>query len=310
MEYAYQKRYRGCGHTIHSFGWDERTDAQFEACDQPLVYLEGECQDCRARQNIGDSNINFLITSLRTQINGYVEKMQEFNAENKQLKTSITKKDYEIRKIRDQSEKYRAAWTKVLATNPGEEQDGELRTHHQEKEDHEAEIVKLRKTISQQDQALGTLRKRINESKESPTENNLALKNTSTLNLQALGPPQQNLTENSLAAQSLNLQETAREKKFKLIATMGYINPITSGFNTLQQGLEEHVWWPFVKSLLSELQEAVRRNNWEEICDIHDRLQSFAVAFDNDLKERVENVEQEIVKQCEQGVQRLLGAIM
>ena len=91
---------------------------------------------------------------------------------------------------------------------------------------------------------------------------------------------------------------------------MGYINPIALGFNTLKQGLEEHAWWPFVKSLLSELQEAVRRNNWEEICDIHDRLQSFAVAFDNDLKERVEKAEQEIVKQCEEGVQRLLGAMM
>jgi hypothetical protein len=36
----------------------------------------------------------------------------------------------------------------------------------------------------------------------------------------------------------------------------------------------------------------VRRNNWEEIRDIHDRLQSFALAFDNDLKER-EKAEQE-----------------
>ena len=94
------------------------------------------------------------------------------------------------------------------------------------------------------------------------------------------------------------------------MTTMGYINPIALGFKTLKQGLEEHFCWPFVKSLLSELQEAVRRNNWEAICDIHDRLQSFAVAFDNDLKERIEKAEQEIVKQCEEGVQRLLGAMM
>jgi hypothetical protein len=304
LEYAYRDRFPGCGHTIRRFGWNnEEADVQFRAGIQPLVYFEGKCEDCRARQNIGDSNISSLLNALRTEVDCYVTKLHEFSTENKELKKSISKKDVEIQKAREQSVNYRATWTKILAIK--EKQDGELRTLSQEKKNYEAEIVQLRKTIIQQ-----TLRKKINESKESPAENNLSVKNTSTPNLQALGPPQQNLTENALAAQSLNLQETAREKKLKLIATMGYINPIALGFNTLKQGLEEHVWWPFVKSLLSELQEAVRRNNWEEICDIHDRLHSFAVAFDNDLKERVEKVEQEIVKQCEEGVQRLLGAMM
>jgi hypothetical protein len=309
LEYAFQRRYRGCGHTLNYFGGcNEKTDAQFRAGDQPFVHLDGECTDCKLRQVYPVGKILHNITSVRNSFDAFVKKLHEFSTENRQLKTSISKKDIEIQKTREQSTEYRDAWTRVLAIEKN--QNVELQTLRQEKEDQEAKIVKLRKTISQQGQELGTLRKKINESKGSPTEIKLCVKNTSNPNLQALGPPQQSLTENSLAAQNLNLQGTAREKKLKLIATMGYINPITSGFNTLKQGLEEHVWWPFVKSLLSELQEAVRRNNWEEICDIHDRLQSFAVAFDNDLKERVEKAEQEIVKQCEEGVQRLLGAMM
>ena len=60
LEYAYQNRFRGCGHTIHRFGWyNEEADFQFRAGLQPLVYFEGKCEDCRARQNIGHSNIRF-----------------------------------------------------------------------------------------------------------------------------------------------------------------------------------------------------------------------------------------------------------
>jgi hypothetical protein len=51
------------------------------------------------------------------------------------------------------------------------------------------------------------------------------------------------------------LARNRQTKKLKFIATMGCINPIGLGFNNLKQGLEEHVWWPFVKSLLSEPQE-------------------------------------------------------
>ncbi len=186
-------------------------------------------------------------------------------------------------------------------------QDGELQTLRQEQKHHEVEIFKLIQTRSQQGQEVGTLRKKIREFEESAAKNKPAVQSA---NLQALGPPQQSPTQNSLTAQRSRLQETARDKKLKLIATMGYINPIASGFNNLKRGLEEHFWWPFVKSLLAELQEAVRRNNWEEICDIHDRLQSFMVAFDNELKERIEKAEHEIVKQWVEGVQRLLGAMM
>jgi hypothetical protein len=299
LEYSYQKRYRPCGHTIHSFGWgNESRDAQFRAGGPVLVYFEEKCEDCKARQNIGDSNINFLLTALRTQIDGYVRRMHEFSI-------SIRSKNTEIQKVRQQSLEHRTAWTRALSTE--KKQAAELQTLRQEKKHYEAENVKLRKTISQQGQELGTLRKKIKEFEESPAKDELVVQNA---NLQAPGPLQQSPTENSLTTQRTSPQETAREKKFKLVATMGYINPIASGFNTLKHRLEEHVWWPFVKSLLSELQEAVRRNNWEEICDIHDRVQSFAVAFDNDLKERVEKAEQEIVKQCEEGVQRLLKAMM
>jgi predicted nucleic acid-binding Zn-ribbon protein len=206
LEYAYRDRFPGCGHTIRRFGWNnEEADVQFRAGIQPLVYFEGKCENCRARQNIVDSNISSLLNALRTEVDCYVTKLHEFSTENKELKKSISKKDVEIQKAREQSVNYRATWTKILAIK--EKQDGELRTLSQEKKNYEAEIVQLRKTIIQQ-----TLRKKINESKESPAENNLSVKNTSTPNLQALGPPQQNLTENALAAQSLNLQETARER--------------------------------------------------------------------------------------------------
>jgi hypothetical protein len=142
MEYAFQKRYRGCGHTINTFGWyNEEADVQFRSSfqkGQPLVYFQYKCEDCRARQNIGDSNIKFLLTGLRTQIDGYVKKMQELSNETKELKISINKKDVEIQKAREQSVKYHESWMRVLARQ--EKQDGELRTLHQEKKDYEAEV--------------------------------------------------------------------------------------------------------------------------------------------------------------------------
>jgi predicted nuclease with TOPRIM domain len=104
-------------------------------------------------------------------------------------------------------------------------------------------------------------------------------------------------------------KQAAEFKKLKMIATTGYINPIAFCFSTLKKGLVEHRWAPFVRSLFTELQEAVRRNDFEEICEIHDRMQSFAEAFDNELKERIEKAEKEIIKQCEEGVHRLLSTM-
>jgi vacuolar-type H+-ATPase subunit H len=57
----------------------------------------------------------------------------------------------------------------------------------------------------------------------------------------------------------------------------------------------------------TELQEAVRRNSWEDICEIRDRMQTFAEAFDNDFKEKVEKAEKEIVEQCKTGLQHVLS---
>lgn len=105
-------------------------------------------------------------------------------------------------------------------------------------------------------------------------------------------------------------QKQASElQNLKIVTTTGYINPIASGFSTLKNGLVEHRWDPFVLSLFTELEEAVRRNDYEEICEIHDRMQSFAEAFDNELKERIEKAEKEIIKQCEEGVERLLAVM-
>jgi archaellum component FlaC len=103
--------------------------------------------------------------------------------------------------------------------------------------------------------------------------------------------------------------QTEKTKKLQGIAVTGYINPIAAGFSTLKSSLDDHRWDPFIRSLFTELQEAVRRNNYEEICEIHGRMQSFAEAFGNDLKEQVEKAEREVVRQCEEGVRRLLGLL-
>jgi DNA repair exonuclease SbcCD ATPase subunit len=104
-------------------------------------------------------------------------------------------------------------------------------------------------------------------------------------------------------------QKTEESKRLQQVAITGYINPIASGFAALKTDLEEHRWDPYVSSLFTELQEAVRRNSYEEICDIHDHMHSFAAAFDNNLKERVEKTERGITKQCDEGVKRLLSTM-
>ena len=99
LEYAYQERYNDCGHTIHRFGRrNGRTDAQFEAGDQPLVYLNGNCEDCKVSQIYRDGKVRLSVTGVRNLFDEYVKKLHEFSTENMQLKTSISKKDVEYRK--------------------------------------------------------------------------------------------------------------------------------------------------------------------------------------------------------------------
>jgi uncharacterized protein YdcH (DUF465 family) len=78
----------------------------------------------------------------------------------------------------------------------------------------------------------------------------------------------------------------------------------------MKHGFGEHKWDPFIKSLFAELGEPVRRNDWEEIHAVHEKKHSFSKVFDSELSERIGKAEEEIVRLCEEGVQRLLGAML
>ncbi|KAE9373762.1 hypothetical protein N431DRAFT_338685 [Stipitochalara longipes BDJ] len=189
----------------------------------------------------------------------------------------VVKLDKYSRKVSEQ-----ASELQQLHQKSGKD-DAELEKLNSSLKASEAEVEKQKSTVYRQGMELGELRKKAKDFKN-PNGGSII--------------------------DGVILQDTAKKKKFKLIATIGYINPIASGFSTLKQDLEEHKWEPFVKSLFTELEEAVRRNDWEEICVVHDRMHSFAEAFDNDLRERIEKAELEIIRQCEEGVERLLGAMM
>jgi hypothetical protein len=301
--YYYQKHYSSCSHTSNKFGWyDKKREDQFKAGRMPFICVEDFCSDCRARREIDGNTLDDHITFLRTKINGYVVRLDGFSREARE-------KDAQLERLRQD---------KADLLKQSNKQHLELERARNEVTEKDAELAKLQKTIKTQGTELGNLRRKV---KDSPSKNGLAVQTpilqptptppkdelaVKNPNLEPLGSP----TKNGLPMQSPSLQDTVKEKKLKLIATMGYINPIASGFNTLKQGLEEHKWDPYIMSLFTELTEAVRRNEWEEICSIHDRMHTFAEAFDNDLKERIQKTEQEIIKQCEDGVQRLLSTMM
>jgi hypothetical protein len=142
------------------------------------------------------------------------------------------------------------------------------------------ELAKQNSTIHNQGMELGRLRKKV---KEPPMPDPTAIMN------------------------KVPFAKTEYGKRVLNMAAIGFISPILSGFNTLEDGLKEHRWDPYVTSLFTELQEAVRRNNHEEVCEIHDRMHSFAQAFDNDFKERLEKAEKDIVAQCKAGLGHMLS---
>jgi hypothetical protein len=147
----------------------------------------------------------------------------------------------------------------------------------------EVEAEKQKNIANRQEMELGDLRKKVKQ----PTP--------------AVNPTTANLVNKTPFA------ETVYGKEVLNMATTGFIAPILSGFTNLKGELTDHKWSPFVGSLFTELQEAVRRNSWDDICEIHDRMQTFAEAFDNDFKEKVEKAEKEILEQCKAGLQHVLS---
>ena len=131
--------------------------------------------------------------------------------------------------------------------------------------------------------------------------------NSTALAIQDPKPQPSRSPATSLPPPPTAQQDTNKEEKLKMIATIGYINPIISGFSSLKTGLKDHKWEPFFNGLFTELEQAVR---WQEICAVRDRMRGSAETFDNELHERIETVQGEIVGACEEGVGRLLAAVL
>ncbi|PMD41220.1 hypothetical protein L207DRAFT_527871 [Hyaloscypha variabilis F] len=347
-EYFYQRHYQ-CGHTISRFGWyNPELYNQFKAGRMPSVHLPTFCSDCKSRRELEGNDLNIHTNMLRGQINNYVVKLDDFSrrmnqqeCELERLRAKSAKDDAELKKLRQASE-YQPGDINLQVFSQGMyrvDKEAEVKKLAALVKANEAEVEKQKSVVYRQGMELGDLRKKVKDFEEfnggyiidgvlaphPPPKQPLQIQNTTIQNpnmqllrsngvlapsvqnpnLQPLGSP----TKNPLPVQTPNQQDTIKEKKLKLIATMGYINPIASGFSSLKHGLREHKWDPFIKSLFAELGEAVRRNDWEEIRAVHEKTHSFAKTFDNDFRERIEKAEEEIIKQCEEGVQRLLGAM-
>ena len=348
-EYFYQRHYQ-CGHTISRFGWyNPELYNQFKAGRMPSVHLPTFCSDCKSRRELEGNDLDIHTNMLRGQINNYVVKLDDFSrrmnqqeGELERLRAKSAKDDAELKKLRQASE-YQPGDINLQVFSQGMyrvDKEAEVKKLAALVKANEAEVEKQKSIVYRQGMELGDLRKKVKDFEEfnggyiidgvlaphPPPKQPLQIQNTTIQNpnmqllrsngvlapsvqnpnLQPLGSP----TKNPLPAQAPNQQDTIKEKKLKLIATMGYINPIASGFSSLKHGLGEHKWDPFIKSLFAELGEAVRRNDWEEIRAVHEKTHSFAKAFDNDFRERIEKAEEVIIKQCEEGVQRLLGVML
>lgn len=291
-EYYYQKHYQ-CGHTINRFGWcnNELYD-QFKEGRMPFHRLADFCPDCKSRQVLGGPSLGEHTTILRAQINGYAIKLDEFSrrmskqaAELQQLRLKSTEDGAELKRLHyvlhDQTTKVNL---QVLARQRMEkEKSAEIEKLMASLKANEAEAEKQKSIAYRQEMELGDLRKKVKQP-------------AATIN-----PTTANLVNKTLFAETLYGKEVLK------MATIGFITPILSGFANLKGELTEHRWSPFVGSLFTELQEAVRRNSWEDICEIRDRMQTFAEAFDNYFMEKVEKAEKEIVEQCKTGLQHVLS---
>jgi hypothetical protein len=292
-EYYYQRHYGKCSHTINRFGWcnNELYD-QFKEGRMPFLRLNDFCSDCKSRQELAGNNLDEHTTILRAQINGYAIKLDEFSrrmskqaAELQQLRLKSTEDGAELKRLHyvlhDQTTKVNL---QVLARQRMEkEKNAEIEKLMASLKASEAEAEKQKSIAYRQEMELGDLRKKVKQP-------------AATIN-----PITANLVNKTPFA------ETRYGKEVLKMATIGFITPILSGFTNLKGELTEHKWSPFVGSLFTELQEAVRRNSWEDICEIRDRMQTFAEAFDNDFKEKVEKAEKEIVEQCKTGLQHVLS---
>jgi len=291
-EYYYQKHYK-CGHTINKFGWNsnELYD-QFKEGRMPSLCLDDYCSDCISRLEPASNTLDDHTTCLRHQINGYVIKLDEFNrriskqaAELQHLRLKGTKDDADLERLRNTLHDQTANVNPhVLARQRLEkEQDAEIEKVMASLKANEAEAEKQKNIANRQEMELGDLRKKVKQ----PTP--------------AVNPTTANLVNKTPFAETVNGKEILE------MSAISFIAPILSGFTNLKGELTEHKWSSFVGSLFTELQEAVRRNSWEDICEIHDRMQSFAEAFDTDFKEKLEKAEKEIIEQCKAGLQHVLS---
>jgi len=291
--YYYQGHFSKCSHTINRFGWiNSQLNDQFKEGRMPSFCKDDFCSDCKSRLELAGNNLDNHTTYLRNQINQYVTKLDEFSrrmstqaAELQNLRLKSAKDDAELESLRNALHAQTANVNpQVLARQRMEkEKNAEIEKPMASLKANEAEAKKRKIIANRQAMELGESRKKVKQ----PTP----AVNPTTANLINMTP----------------FAETVNGKAILEMSTIGFIAPILFGFTNLKVELTEHKWSPFVSSLFTELQEAVRRNSWEDICEIHDRMQSFAEAFDNDFKEKVAKAEKEIVEQCKAGLQHVLS---
>lgn len=291
--YYYQGHYNKCSHTINKFGWyNSQLNDQFKEGRMPSFCLDDFCPDCKSRLELAGNNLDNHTTYLRAQINRYVTKLDDFSrriskqaAELQHLHLKSAKDDAELERFRN------ALHAQTANVNP------QVLAHQRIEKEKNAEIEKPMTSL---------------KASEAEAEKQKNIANRQEIELRDLGKKVKQPTPavNPTTANLVNktpFAETVNGKEILEMSTIGFIAPILSGFTNLKGELTEHKWSPFVGSLFTELQEAVRRNSWEDICEIHDRMQSFAEAFDTDFKEKVEKAEKEIVEQCKAGLQHVLS---
>lgn len=277
LEYYYQKQLAWCGHTINRFGkGSPNLDKQYKAGKIPRLFLNDMCSNCTARQKLSGQSPDTHISVLRSQINGYVTKLDDNSREAVDMRASLSNADAELEKLSERVKQLSSANTQLSQkANP---QGSELEKLREKFRQLQTEHFQLNGKYNQQSAEVGTLRNKVREQ----SQRIIALTNGSQ-------------------AEDL--------KKARNIAAIGFTNPIATGLTALKNELANARWEPYVRSLFTELEEAVRRKDYDEKCDILERLHSFAEAFDTDFKEKVEKAEKEILKQCDEGVKRLLSTM-
>ena len=123
---------------------------------------------------------------------------------------------------------------------------------------------------------------------------------------------EQQLSTDSTHGSNVKKAEQANKELKKFIATLTLTGPIKTIFEEAEQGTKrahEFSWEMQANQLFLDLETAVKEGNWDKVLKFKDSFLEEGKSLKSSVKAHLEIAKKGVLKQCEEGIERMLDAL-